>query len=156
MCVLRKGEIDKCLMELSYGRDYLDIFKGIKNMLGETDKRGNIKPNISGVGWLVDEVMQRDKYLIIPDVLMKICANTMIREDENPHIVDAEILDEKVATFKAEIQRGGLHDFFYSSGTLKLLGLSNISTTEFNSLMIASELMQEKHERIKACISSNT
>lgn len=156
MCVIRKGEIDKCLMELSYGRDYLDVFKGIKDMLGETDKRGNIKPNLSSVGYLAEEVLVRDKYLIIPDILMKVCANTLVREDENPLIVDAEILDQKIATFKAEIQRGGLRDFFYSAGTLKLLELSSMSTTEFNSHMLASEVMQERHEQIRASIFGNT
>lgn len=152
MCVIRKGEIDKCLMELSYGKDYIDVFKGIKAMLGETDKRGNIKPNIEGVGYLAEEVLVRDKYLIIPDILMKVCANTLVREDENPLIVDQEILDQKIATFKTEIQRGGLRDFFYSAGTLRLLELPNMSTTEFNSRMLASEMMQEKHEQIRGSI----
>lgn len=152
MCISRKGEIDKCFMELSYGKDYLDIFHGIKKMVGESDKRGNMAPDIAGIGYLAEEVIMRDQLLVIPDILMRVCANTLIREDENPYIVDEEILEQKLITFKTEVQRGGLHGFFQVTGLLKSLNLSSMSITAFNNLMTVSEMTTEKQAKIRASI----
>jgi hypothetical protein len=58
-----------------------------------------------------------------------------------------EILEEKVQTFKHELQRGGLFSFFQSVGLLKYLGLANISMTDFNRLITNSE------ERLKESAS---
>jgi hypothetical protein len=155
MSVLRKGEIDKCVMEHAYGSDYRDVFQGIKSALGESDRKGNMRPNIQDISYLAQEILDRDKHLIIPEILMKICAHTLIREDEDPYQVDDEILKQKLTTFKTEIQRGGLHDFFHSTGLLKLLGLSSMSMTTFRSNMIASEMMQEESRKIRASILSS-
>lgn len=155
MCVYRKGEIDKCLLELQYGSDYRDVMQGIVKLMSQSDKRGNVTPNISGTAYLAQEIIDRDQWLILPDILMRTCANTLIREDENPYIVDQEILTEKVDTFTAEIQRGGLHAFFHETGLLRLIGLSDTSTSKFKSVMISSEIRHQKHREIAKSILSS-
>lgn len=144
MCVIRKGEIDKCLMELKYGSDYLDIMNGIIKSANQFDRHGRATPDLIGISYLAQEMIDRDSMLLIPDIMMRICANALVREDENPHIVDQEILVEKINTFKSEIGHGGLHDFFHAGGLLKLVGLSNISATALTRLMTDSKTQLQK------------
>lgn len=125
MCVHRKGEIDKNLMELRFGNTD-DVLTALRLTLSAHQK-GVIKPDLVTMGYLVNELTDRSQMLIASEILFKLCANTLIRDDENPYIVDEEILIEKIETFKAEIKRGGLHSFFHSTGLLKLIGLSDIS-----------------------------
>lgn len=148
MSVIRKGEIDKCLLELRFGANYHDVFSALKDSLNEHDKRGNMKPDLSKVGYLVNELADREEMLIVPDILFKICANTLIREDESPFVVDHEILGEKVDVFKKEIQRGGLHGFFHSLDLLKLIGLSTTSPVELMQYMIDSETKLHNQKRM--------
>lgn len=156
MCVYRKGEIDKCLLELRYSSSYSDVLNALKDSLNEHDKRGNMKPDLIKIGYLINELYDRDDMLLLSDILFKVCANTLIREDENPYIVDQEILEEKVNVFKAEIQRGGLHTFFQSVDLLRLIGLSTISPVELTRYMIDSETKQSvKIRQFKALISDN-
>lgn len=144
MSVIRKGRIDQSLIELKYGSDFNDVLTAMKASVNQFDKKGKPDPNLSNVGYYIQELIDRDEILILPGILMTICANMLIREDENPSIVDEEILKQKVSTFTNEIQRGGLHGFFQRSGLLKLIGLSNISIVAFNRLMIDSE---ERHQK---------
>lgn len=155
MCVKRKGEIDKCLMELRYGSNMGDVLNAMKAALNAPDKAGNIKPDLVNIGYLTNELTDRGAMLLLPEILFKLCANMLIRADENPYIVDVEILNEKVETFTKEIQRGGLHDFFQRTGLLKLIGLSGISKTELMQYMTASETKEQENNRIQSLISDN-
>lgn len=146
MCVHRKGEIDKCLMELRFGNKE-DVLDALKLTLS-AHKKGVIKPDLVTMGYLVNEITDRENMLIIPDILFKLCANTLIRHDENPYIVDEEILIEKISTFKAEIKRGGLHGFFQSVGLLRLIGLSNISTTDFQQSMNKADQARDQQKNL--------
>jgi len=156
MCVYRKGEIDKCLMELRYGSSYLDVLNALRDSMNEHDKRGNMKPDIVKVGYLVNELYDREDMLLISDILFKVCANTLIREDENPYIVDQEILDEKVNVFKSEIQRGGLHAFFHSLDLLRLIGLSTTSPIELTRYMIDSETKLANQRKVLEVLTSGS
>jgi hypothetical protein len=155
MCVKRKGEIDKCLMELKYGSNYSDVLFALKTAINQPDKAGNIKPDLVNVGYLVNELADRSDILLVPEILFKLCSNMLIRADENPYIVDVEILNEKVETFTKEIQRGGLHDFFQVTGLLKLIGLSGISKIGLMQYMTASEMKEQENNRIQSLISDN-
>jgi len=155
MCVKRKGEIDKYLMELKYGSNYSDVLSALRTAINQPDKAGNIKPDLVNVGYLVNELADRSDILIIPEILFKLCANMLIRSDENPYIVDVEILNEKIETFTKEIQRGGLHDFFQVTGLLKLIGLSGISKIGLMQYMTASEMKEQENNRIQSLISDN-
>lgn len=146
MCVHRKGEIDKCLMELRYST-HSDVLEALKDATN-AHKRGSMQPDIVKIGFLVNEITDRSELLLSSDILFKICANTLIREDENPYVVDDEILIEKITTFKAEIKQGGLHGFFQSVGLLRLIGLSNIMPHELTKYMNAYNLNQENIHNI--------
>lgn len=140
MTIFRRGELEKCQMELRFGTDYASVIDGIKDSLNRSNKKtGRMEADIVTAGYLTQELIDRKDLLLIPDILFRICANTLIREDENPHIVDQEILDQKLETFKSEIQRGGLHAFFLETGLLKSAGISNISQSDFSRLMTDSE-----------------
>lgn len=145
-CVYRKGEIEKCMMELRYGSDYSKVIDEMKASVNGFDKQGNMRPDMVKTGYLIQELIDRKDILLLPEILFKICANTLIREDENPYLVDEEVLEEKIATFKSEIQTGGLHAFFQSVDLLKLIGLSNISIIDFNRLMTASAQRQKQFQ----------
>lgn len=151
MTIFRKGEIEKCQMELRYGTDYADVVDGIKAALNKSNRKtGRMEPDITASGYLVQELIDRKDLLVVPEILFRLCSHTLIREDENPNIVDHEVLDQKIETFKREIQRGGLHAFFQENGLLKSLGMSNISPHEFSRLMTDSEQrVKQVQARIK-------
>lgn len=149
MPIFRRGEIEKCMMELQYGSDYSEVLDALKVTINSHDKSGNMAPDIAKAGYLVQELIDRKDLLLIPEILFKICANTLIREDENPELVDQELLDHKVTTFKSELQRGGLAAFFHKGELLKSIGLSGISTTDLIRLMNASE---QRHIQSQAMI----
>lgn len=155
MSLFRRGEIEKAKMELRYGTDYTDVVNGIKGAINRPNRKsGRMEPDIATAGYLVQELIDRKDLLIIPEILFKICATTLIREDENPYLVDQEILEQKIAVFKHEIQRGGLHAFFQESGLLNLINLPNISRAELTRLMIDSEQrLKQVQARIKLCTS---
>jgi len=140
MTLIRRGEIEKCQMELRYGSDYSDVIEGVRSSLNNANRKsGHMEPDIVTAGYLIQELIDRKGILVVPEILFALCSNTLIREDENPYLVDHEILEEKISTFKQEIQRGGLHAFFQANDLLKLVGMSNISLSDFNRLMTDSE-----------------
>lgn len=153
MPVLRKGEIEMYLMELRAGSDIEEICHGIQKAINSSDKKGNMKPDLQTASYLAQEIIDRKQLLITPDILFKICATMLLREDENPAIVDEDILKEKVLTFKSEIHAGGLYDFFQFAGILRLIGLSSISITEFNRLMRESQERQNRFRLLNRPIS---
>lgn len=138
MSIIRKGEIERYRMELRYGTDIEDICTAMQSAIGASDKKGNMSPDIAMVGYLIQELQDRRIMLAIPDILFSMLATTLIREDEQPHIIDGEILKQKCATFKQELQHGGLASFFQQTGLSGLLGFSGISISEFQRLMTGS------------------
>jgi len=154
MCVIRKGEIDKLLIELRYGRDMEDLCTAIKSALSESDRQGNMRPNIVNAGFLAQELIDRREWLLIPGILTEICANTLIREDENPYIVDPELLKKKVDTINNEIGRGGLAAFFLSLDLPKSIGLSSISISDLSRFMTDSVIrLTQFQARMNLCTS---
>lgn len=115
--ILRKGELERVLREVQYGlsRDELsDILDAMTKAL--SDQRGDkIVPNFAKVGFLVEEIKNRKEMLIHPDLLFEAVAMLYIREDEDPAIVDKEIVRQKMIQLK-EDSKEGLYDFFYTSG----------------------------------------
>lgn len=148
MSILRKGEMEKYLIELRYGSDLSDVCEAMKEALGAADKKGNMNPDLPMIGYLVQEIIDRKKMLVVPEIMLKIIATTFIREDENPVIIDEEIMDQKLATFKTELQHGGLAHFFHSAGFHRLIGLYNISINELTQLMNESLRRTQSLKRI--------
>lgn len=148
MPILRKGEIEKHLLELRYGSDFEDVLIAMKKALSLSDKKGNIKPDLVMIGYLIQELLSRKEFLVIPEIMFRIVITILIREDETPYTIDAEISDEKMDIFKREMQDGGLADFFHSTGLLKYVGLSHISTIDLRGLMKGSQQLLKKVNQI--------
>lgn len=154
MGVFRYGEMEKCFLELRYGMDYADIANAMQKAINQSSKKGQMTPDFTQISFLAQEIIDRKNMLIIPDILFNICATTLIREDENPYVIDQEILQQKVSTFKAEIQQGGLHAFFHANGWLKLIGLPGISLNGFLQLMTDSVTGLKYRSRIMEALIS--
>lgn len=148
MNILRKGEIEKYQLELRYGSDMEDVCEAMKVAVGSSDKKGNMTPDVGMIGYLTQELLDRKEMLLLPDILFKILATTLIREDESPSVIDEEILEEKLITFKEEIQSGGLFPFFQSGVLLRLTDLSNISIIDFKRLMTESQQRIQNLNRV--------
>lgn len=143
MPILRKNELDKNLMELRYGSDLDDVLASMTGALNESHG-GKIKPNTTQIGFFCKELRDRKKYLIEGETLFKICANTLIRDDESPYLVDQTLLKEKCETFKNEINENGLYLFFCKVDLRKYLNLSSISIPQF------AQMMRSSNARMKA------
>jgi hypothetical protein len=152
MPLLRKNEIDKGLMEMRYGSDLDDVLTAMDDSLNEFSG-GKIKPNTTQIGFFCKELKDRKKYLIEGETLFKICANTLIREDESPYVVDQTILKEKIETFKNEINEKGLYLFFCKVDLMIYLNLSNISITQFAQMM---RLSQNRMTAVRRTINSHS
>lgn len=150
MCIIRKGEIEKYLMELQYGSNYEDVLKAMKEALS-MDKKGQMQPDIMMLGYLIQELISRKEFLLLPEIMFKIMATMLIREDENPYIIDQEIMEEKLKTFESELQHGGLASFFHSDPMLSYLNLSGISMIDLKGLMNES---RQKIENLNLELSS--
>lgn len=117
MTIVRQGAFEMKMKELNMGlnRDELgDLMTAIEAALKETDKQGNMRPNIARIGYFVEEIKNRKENLIHPDILMEMACLLYIREDENPAIVDAEIQNQKFAQFTKDSETG-LTDFFLTA-----------------------------------------
>lgn len=115
--ILRKGELERVLMEIESGlsgSELSNILEAMGNAINER-KGDKMTPNISKIGFLIEEIKNRKEMLLHPDLLFEAVAILYIREDEDPAIVDTEILREKVKQLKLN-SREGLYDFFYTSG----------------------------------------
>lgn len=138
MPMLRKHEIDICMMELRYGRDFDDVIQVMDSSLNQT-VAGKVKPDLKAVGYLLHEIQERKKYLFDSKILFAICANTLIREDESPFKPDQTITNEKIKVFTDEIGRGGLSFFLIKNDLMKYLPFSNISILQFSQMMNQSD-----------------
>jgi hypothetical protein len=116
--ILRKGELERVLLEVESGlsgNELGRIIDAIDAAINEKDKKGMMSPNIGKIGFLIQEIRNRKEILIHPELLFEAVAILYIREDEDPAIVDREILKEKIEQLKKDSVEG-LYDFFYTSG----------------------------------------
>jgi hypothetical protein len=97
------------------GNELERIINAIDAAINEKDKKGMMSPNIGKIGFLIQEIKNRKEILIHPELLFEAVAILYIREDEDPAIVDREILKEKIEQLKKDSVEG-LYDFFYTSG----------------------------------------
>lgn len=115
--IARSKEMQKRLNYLMSGLNDTTIDLFLANMekaLG----RGKL-PEVSRIGFLVEEMKARKEILIDNDLFIDILALRYIRADENPAIVDKEIHAQKIAQFTSD-SKEGLYDFFYKMGLITL------------------------------------
>jgi hypothetical protein len=148
--ILRFKEIQRRLMIINSGlsdKNILAICKVMKEALN-----GGKKPDLAEIGFLISEIEKRANIFIDTDLLMDIVCLTYIREDEKPEIVDWNIHKQKVERLKVD-SMGGLYDFFYSSGIMRLLPFVGTTEEEWIQYYRESEL---KMKAMEMYLSSRT
>jgi len=92
----------------------MDIIEGsIDNCINSASLESKIT-GLKNAMWGIQEVKSRKKDLMFhPDILCELGAYTLIRQDENPFIIDEKIHNEKVNLFKTE---GGTIPFLLQAG----------------------------------------
>ena len=84
-------------------KDYKSFLESFEKEINETvnnpDHRGK---GLAKIMTLVHELSTRSEIRLEPDTLLEMMGTTLIREDENPEIIDHKILDLKVAQFKKD------------------------------------------------------
>lgn len=149
--ILRKGELERALLEIESGLSASElgrILKAMKDALSET-KGDRFVPNIAKIGFLIEEMENRKEMLVHPELLFEVAAILYIREDEDPAIVDRQILSEKIVQLKKD-SRDGLYDFFYSRGLSTYIPFLEKSEEEF---MEYYELSRKKLEVMSKFLS---
>lgn len=134
----RLSEIEVTLSEMQAGLSYeekKDVYGHMHKVLEKfiASIRGN-KFDTKALGQftlLIEESNRREQLLIHRDLMYKMMALVYVREDENIHTVDAQLLKEKVKYFQQEIEQGGnLSSFFGSQTFSALLPWSTLSENE--------------------------
>lgn len=74
--------------------------------------------NITTVFWVLKELKSRNENLMFhPELLCELAACSIIREDEDPTVINDVIHKEKVSSF---MRQGGSADFFTKTGVVSL------------------------------------
>lgn len=158
----RKLEIERLILELQAGisKNELQLFlEAMKDALSQTDKKGNFRPDIARIGFLVNEMKDRETMLIHPDTIMELLCAVSIREDENPGVWDEEIHRQKLKQLKKDCgDGGGLHDFFQQSSLTELMPYLDTSREKFSEYMrlgkVKVEALQKTLDHFKQRSSS--
>lgn len=111
--ILRTKEIENCILALSRGLSNDELKKFIDAMKKATGE--GRKPDVAMIGFLLIEMEKRQNMLLHPDIMFDLLAFRLIREDEDPAVIDKEIHREKIVQFTKD-SKAGLYDFFYGAG----------------------------------------
>lgn len=92
----------------------LSIAESSLNKCIEVAKMENKIQNLTHAMWAIEEIKGRaDVLMFHPEILCDLAAYTLIREDENPFVINEEIHKSKVGMFNKE---GGDNPFFVEAG----------------------------------------
>lgn len=90
---------------------------------------------LSEMGFLITAIEQRQSMVLHKDILLNIAAFMVIRDDEDPSIVDAKIHQSKLDVFLTKAEGGAnAYDFFISAALKPLSDSVNMSKDEFVEL----------------------
>ena len=89
--------------------------------------------NASAVSAYIHVIRERQDTVIHRDLLLNIAATNIIRDDENPAVINPDIHQQKLDVFDA-LSKEGAHDFFYSLGIEPLMPLFSMSAKDFQTL----------------------
>jgi len=119
---------------------FLDSFeKEINETVNNTDHRGR---GLAMILQYVKELRSRSEIRIEPDLLLQMMAVLLIREDENPELIDDKILDLKVEQFKKDKKH-------YASGFFLQAGLQTYIPSLVELHQNWPEYMTQSLEKIK-------
>jgi hypothetical protein len=101
------------------------------------------------MGAYIHVIRERQNTVIHRDLLLNIAATWIIRDDENPAVVNPDVHQQKLTLFE-ELSKGAAHDFFYNLGIEPLMPLFNISPEEFQTLWEYNTVeVQKLHEALR-------
>ena len=89
--------------------------------------------NAALVATYIHIIRERQDTIIHQDILLNIAATWIIRDDEDPTIINGDIHKEKLEVFE-KMCSGGAHDFFTRLGIEPLLPLMSMSPEDFKKL----------------------
>lgn len=99
--------------------------------------------NAAVVANYINIIRERQNTVIHKDLLLNIAATWVIREDEDPYIINADIHKEKLNVFE-KMCNGGAHDFFTRLGIEPLTPLMSMSPDDFQKLWEYNTMAQKK------------
>lgn len=119
----RGVEIQKVLMEIGAGmaKDELEAaHKFIEDNIDHVINTGKLA-DLANSKFILKELRKTRKEIVVHEYLyFKLVSLTLIREDEDPSVIDNEIIDVKINVFKKESQ-GKRYVFFYGAGLSKYI-----------------------------------
>jgi hypothetical protein len=89
--------------------------------------------NAALIATYIHIIRERQDTIIHRDLLLNIAATWIIRDDENPTIINNDIHKQKLEVFEAMCKEGS-HDFFYRLGIEPLIPLMSMSAEDFQKL----------------------
>lgn len=106
----------------------------ILNKMEEALSNGLSNPkNAALVAAYIHVIRERQDTVIHRDILLNIAATWIIREDEDPTLINDDIHKQKLEIFEAMCKEGS-HDFFTMAHIEPLVPLLNITREEFQTL----------------------
>lgn len=155
--IKRLSAIQEAHMELSRSLTANELSMFLDAM--DTALNDIVKPQgkkITGLprlGHILGEMRLRNDQLIHEEILFKLAAILYIREDEDPAIVDMDVLEQKIKQFRKDAA-GGLHDFFYQDGLRRYMPFANMSKAEWEEhLKISTQRIMATNEIVKEYLS---
>ena len=121
--------------------------KEMESILNEMEKAlsaglGNPK-NAALMATYIHIIRERQDSVIHRDLLLNIAATWVIRDDEDPYIINPDIHKEKLDVFEAMCKEGS-HDFFTRLGIEPLTPLMSMSAEDFQTLWEHNVQQQRK------------
>lgn len=104
------------------------------------------------VAAFIHVIRERMNNVIHKEILLNIAATWIVRDDEDPNTINADIHRQKIEAFE-RLCSGGAHDFFTLLGIEPLLPLISISPDEFQ---VSWEYNVEAQRKLKQMIQSIT
>jgi hypothetical protein len=99
--------------------------------------------NAAVVAGYIHVIRERQTNVIHRDLLLNLAAIWVIRDDEDPTIINPDIHNQKLNEFDA-ICKGGSHDFFSQLGIMPLVPLLSMSAEELQTLWEYNIVQQRK------------
>jgi|APGre2960657404_1045060.scaffolds.fasta_scaffold49104_2 hypothetical protein len=98
--------------------------------------------NAALIATYIHIIRERNDTVIHRDILINLAATWLVRDDENPSVINVDIHKEKVNQFDAMCKEGS-HDFFTQIGIEPLMPLLTMSASDFQTLWDHNVVQQE-------------
>jgi hypothetical protein len=98
--------------------------------------------NAALVATYIHIIRERQDTIIHRDLLLNIAATWILRDDEDPTIINNDIHKEKLEVFEKMCKEGS-HDFFTRLGIEPLIPLMSMSAEDMQKLLVYNQEVQQ-------------